>query len=262
MSEDIFSSAMELSVADTKVEETKTEALAEVEETKAEPVETLETLENLSEKTEDNIPLKKFMAEKNARRDAEAKAKELEAEISNLRNSPKSDNQIKLDVSYLSDKHGIDEEVLRDILEASYSMSKDKIKQELEQEFNPKLAEFEGMKKEKEKQVFETKFQNTLNSTLEEMPEFKDLVDTEDLKTWIRSGQYSKLSLPQLIEQKYGKFVVGKKAIENNITSGRETALPSKTDVLTDEQFLQLDTNPELKKRWAEGLEERLRRSF
>jgi len=257
MSEDILGSAIELNVAkeekvaeETKVEETKVETKTEAE--------TLESLENLAEKADDAIPLKKYMAEKNARRDVEAKARELEAELTALRNSPLSKDEVKLDVRSLSEKHNIDEEALRDILQASYNMSKEKIKAELEREINPKLAEFETLKKDKEKQAFEAKFANHLELVLKDMPEYTELIDQNDLKTWIKSGQYSKLNLPQLIEQKYGKFVVGKKSIESGYNASRETEMPDMKN-LTDKDYARLETDPEFKKEWAKGLPDRLR---
>ena len=256
--EEILSSTVELN---TEPNEPQEEIVAvEPAKEEIEQQETLESLETLSEKSEDVVPLKKYMAEKNAKRDLEHKAKELETELAKLRENPyKSNRDIKLDVKSLSDKHGIDEEVLSDILNASYTMTKDKVKAELEQEFTPKLAEFEQIKREKEKQDFESKFNNLVSQSLAEMPEYTDLVDREDLKTWVKSGQYSKLTLPQLIEQKYGKFVVGKKTIESSHAS-KQVELPDTSKPLSDDQYLKLDTDPELRKKWAEGLTERMKR--
>lgn len=255
--DEILSSPVELSAGTTP----PTPEVAEVkEETKPLEVETLESLETLSEKTEDAVPLKKYMAEKNAKRDAEAKAQQLEAEIAQLRNNPyKSNQDIKVDVQSLSEKHGIDAEVLSDILNASYNMTKEKVKAELEQEFTPKLAEFEQIKREKEKQDFESKFNNLVEASIAEMPEYANLVDKEDLKQWVKSGQYSKLTLPQLIEQKYGKFVVGKKTLETSHAS-KQVEKPDTSKPLTDDQYLKLDSDPELRKEWADSLIERAKR--
>lgn len=260
--EEILSSSVELST-EQKPTESVTEEVAKVEEVPSKqpkPEETLESLETLSEKTDDAVPLKKYMAEKNAKREAEAKAKLLESEIAKLRENPyKSNEDIKVDVNSLSEKHGIDPEVLNDILNASYSMTKEKVKAELEQEFVPKLAEFEQIKREKEKHDFEEKFNSLLNQSLKEMPEFSNLVDKDDLKQWVKSGQYSKLTLPQLIEQKYGKFVTGKKTLESSHAS-KSIEKPDTSKPLSDEQYLQLDSNPELRKEWAGSLIERAKR--
>lgn len=253
--EDIISSSVELNTEKTEPEK---EEVKEVEQ--KQPEETLETLETLSEKSEDVVPLKKYMAEKNAKRDAEHKAKELEAELTKLRENPhKSSEDIKFDVKSLAQKHDISEEVLSDILNASYNLTKDKVKAELEQEFTPKLAEFENIKRDKERQEFETKFSIVLEQSLADMPEYSNLVDKEDLKQWVKSGQYSKLTLPQLIEQKYGKFVVGKKTIETSHASKQVESIDT-SKPLSDEQYLKLDTDPNLKKEWAEGLIERAKR--
>jgi len=259
--DEILSSSVELST-EKKVEPTP--EVEQPEETKPQEEqpqkETLESLETLSEKTDDSVPLKKYMAEKNAKRDVEAKVKQLEAEITKLRENPyKSNQDIKVDVKSLSEKHGIDEEVLSDILNASYSMTKDKVKAELESELSPKLAEFEQIKREKEKQDFEAKFNNLVEASLNEMPEYANLIDKDDLKQWVKSGQYSKLTLPQLIEQKYGKFVVGKKTLENSYAS-KQVEKTDTSKPLSDDQYLKLDTDPQLRKEWSESLLERAKR--
>lgn len=258
--EDILSSSVELSAETANTVET-VEAKEEEKPLEELPQkETIESLETLSEKTDDSVPLKKYMAEKNAKRDAEAKAQQLEAELTQLRNNPyKSNQDIKVDVKSLSEKHGIDEEVLSDILNASYNMTKEKVKSELEQEFTPQLAELDKIKRDKEKQDFETKFNNLVDASIAEMPEYANLVDKDDLKQWVKSGQYSKLTLPQLIEQKYGKFVVGKKTLESSHAS-KQIEKPDTSKPLTDDQYLKLDTDPELRKEWAGSLIERAKR--
>lgn len=219
------------------------------------PKETLEHLETLAEKTDDAIPLKKYMAEKNAKREAESKVAELQAELEKARNAPKSETPAS--VRAISEQYDISEDVLNAILNASYTMTKDKVREELEAEFSPKLAEFETIKQEKTKHEFETKFNDALTDTLNDMPEYKDLVDTDDLKTWVKSGKYSKLNLPQLIEQKYGKFVQGKKTIEQGY-SAKEVDVVDVSN-MTDNDYMKLDSDPALKEKWAKNLPDRLR---
>lgn len=219
--------------------------------------ETLESLEEASTTTSDAVSLKRFMNEKNARRDAETKAKELETEIARLRESGKSEKEVQVDVKSLSDKHGIDEEVLSDILNASYNLTKNKVREELEAELSPKLAEIEQIKREKEVQTFENKFESILSDAIKSMPEYKDLIDKDDVKDWVKSGKYTKLTMSELLEQKYSKFVTGKKSIESG-QSVRESVVPDVSN-MTNEDYINLDKNPELKKKWAEGLEDRLR---
>lgn len=253
--DEILNTPMEMTVGDTKeVDNLDTQPIEDIVET---PQETLESLEESAVSTSDAVPLKRFMSEKNARRDAETKAKELEQEIANLRESGKSGNEVKLDVKSLSDKHGIDEEVLSDILNASYNLTKNKVREELEAELSPKLAEMEQIKKDREIQSFENKFEQILSDALKSMPEYGDLIDKNDVKDWVKSGKYSKLTMQELLEQKYSKFVTGKKSIESG-QSVREVSTPDVSN-MTSEDYLRLDKDPELKKKWAAGLEDRLR---
>jgi hypothetical protein len=250
----ILSSPVELNT-DPSAEQPKEEIQKEVKPVEEVPQEKLVSLEEFAKSTNDAVPLAKYMSEKNARRDAEVKAKELETELTRLREAPTS--EVDVDVKSLSDKHGIDEEVLRDILNASYTMTKGKVREELEAELSPKLAEIEQIKRDKEVQTFENKFENILSDTIKSMPEYKDLIDKQDVKDWIKSGRYSKLTMAELIEQKYSKFVTGKKSIENG-QSVKESVVPDVNN-MTNEDYINLDKNPELKKKWAESLEDRLR---
>jgi hypothetical protein len=263
MLDEILSSSVELNTeikTESNNEEVeKVEEAPKVETPKA-PEETIEALETLSEKSDDVVPLKKYMVEKNAKRDAEAKAEALEAEIAKLRENPSlSNSSVQVDLDALHEETGVDKDILTSILRASYNMTKNEVKAELEKEFMPKLAEMEQIKREKEQQEFNNKFNSMVEQSLAEMPEYVGLVDKDDLKQWVKSGQYSKLTLPQLIEQKYSKFVVGKKTIESSHASKQvEKADVSKP--LTQEQYLQLDNDPELRKEWAESLTERLKK--
>lgn len=250
--EDIMSLSTELSV-----EETAQETPVETEE--APEGEPIETLEALSEKAEDRVPLKKYMEEKRARKELEEQAQTLAQELERIRNSGANNYQVSYDLSELSEKHNVDEDVLRDIVEASYAINKDRLKAELESDINPKLAEFESMKQEKQKQNFENTFNKLLNESLSEMPEYADVIDKDDLKTWITSGRYSKLTLPQLIEQKYGKFVGSKKSIDGGYTPGRESSLPNPEN-MTDKDWTNIENDPALKDKWKGSLEDRLRK--
>ncbi len=250
--EDIMSLSTELSV-----EETAQDTHEEVDDTpQGEPLETLETL---SEKAEDRVPLKKYMEEKRARKELEEQAQTLAQELERIRNSGANTREVNYDLSRLSEKHNVDEDVLRDIVEASYAINKDRLKAELENDINPKLAEFESMKQEKQKQNFENTFNGLLKESLSEMPEYSDIIDKDDLKTWITSGKYSKLTLPQLIEQKYGKFVGSKKSIDGGYTPGREAVVPNPEN-MTDKDWTNIENDPALKDKWKGSLEDRLRK--
>ena len=218
--------------------------------------ETIEQLETLVEKADDAIPLKKYMAEKNARREAEKKAKELESEITKLRTQPQSETPAS--IKAIAEQYDINEDVLKAIVDVSRTMTKQEVREELEAELNPKLAEFEKIKQDKTRVEFENKFNTMLDETFKEMPEYKDLVDIDDLKTWVKSGKYSKLSLPQLIEQKYSKFVVGKKTLEQGHSSREVPEVDVKN--MSNEDYLKLDSDPTLREKWAGSLEDRLRK--
>lgn len=221
--------------------------------------ESIESLESAGEKADDRVPLRKYMEEKKARQEIEERAQSLAQELERVRVSGNQGNDTNFDLSYLSQKHNIDEDVLRDIVNATYSITKDSVRAELEQDIAPALSELNSIKREKEQQKFESQFNKLLNESLEEMPEYSSLVDKDDLKEWIKSGKYSKLTMPQLIEQKYGKFVGAKKTIDGGYTASRETTIPDPSN-MTDKDWVEIENNQELKKKWQGSLEDRLRK--
>lgn len=244
----------EEAVAPEVKEETKAPA-----EVKPEPKDEVTLGELASEPKEnkaDSIPLKKYMDEKNARRQAEARVKELQDAI----DEASGDNTLdKAGIKELSDKHGISESVVKDLVKMSAQATRAQVKAEIEEELSPQMEEIEKSKAEKAQAEFDAKLGGAIDAVLKDSPEFADVVDREDIKSWIQSGKYSKLTLTQLVEQKYGKFVTGKKKpIEDDYTPDRTGDLPD-TSKMTDEDYLRLDKDPALREKWAKDLPNRLR---
>lgn len=251
---DILGSSVELS--------TEPVAATEPTEPEKEPVKEYEPIESLSEiveKADDRVPLKKYMEEKRARQELEEQAQTLAQELERVRNSGIQGYDTNFDVDYLSQKHNIDADVLRDIINATSAITSEAVRAKVNEEIAPALSELTGIKREKEQKKFDDQFNKILSESIEDMPEYKDLIDKDDLKEWIRSGKYSKLTMPQLIEQKYGKFVGAKKTIDGGYTPGRESSIPDPTN-MTDEDWVNIDKNPDLKKKWQGSLEDRLRK--
>lgn len=220
-------------------------------------IETLDSIAKLADKrTDESVPLRKYMDEKKAHKETEARAKELEAELEAIRNQPKS-KETAYDVKALSDKHGIDEEVLSDILNASYTMTKQKVREELESELSPKLAKLDAIENDKKAQDFNTKFENMVAETLNELPEYAGIIDKDDLKDWVLSGKYSKLSMAQLVEQKYSKFVTGKKTLESSNPSREQTTVDINN--LTEADWARMDSDPSLRKQYNDNFEDRMK---
>lgn len=231
----------------------------ETTETTVEPTgnDTLDSIAKLAERNDESVPLRKYMDEKKARKEVETRAKELEAEIEALRNKPKGLEKTVYDVKALSDKHGIDEEVLSDILNASYTMNSEKIRKELENELSPKLAKLDEIENANKTNDFNVKFESIIAETLNELPEYANIIDKNDLRDWVLSGKYSKLSMAQLVEQKYGKFVQGKKTLETSNPSKEATQVDISN--LTDEDWNRMNNDPELRKKYSENFGDRLK---
>jgi hypothetical protein len=239
-----------------KTEEAEAPVVEKTEEAPKEDEVSIEDLAGpLPETKSDAIPLKKYMSEKNARKEAEAQVKDLQKAILDNANDKALDSDA---IRELSQKHDISEEALRDLIKVSSNATRAQVKKEIEDELSPQIQELETAKAERAQRDWNKKFNTAVSNTLTDMPEFTELVDKDDIKDWVQSGKYSKLTLPQLIEQKYGKYVKGKKSMDGDYAPAREHEIPDVHN-MTDGDYANLDKDPALKAKWKEGLEDRLR---
>lgn len=187
----------------------------------------------------ENVPMARLNKEINRR-------KELEREIAELKaNPPKSAVEINASIKQLAEEHNVDPEFL-DKFAAS-------VRSQLEDSFDERLRPLTEKKQAKER---EDKFTNLYNKTLAEMPEFGEVVNGEVIKQLAFNPANANKTLPQLLEETYGKFVVGKKSIETTTPRGGGNVGPFDYNkaVKDTAYFKEVMANPELKAKYNEEM--------
>lgn len=169
----------------------------------------------------DSVPFNKFIKEKEKR-------KALEKELADLRKQLSQDD----DVDDVEDEPEVK-----------------KLAQKLEQ--------LEGDKK---REQLEAKFMQHFNKTLEDFPEYKDVVNVDVIKKLAFDPANSTKTYKQLLDETYGKSLVGRRTIET--TTPRGGAKDTKVDIeraKTDAAYRhEVLADPELRKQYNESLTDRI----
>lgn len=202
------------------------------------------------EKPANQVPESVFLKEKSARKDLEKKVKELEETIK----SGATKSEVSADIESIAKEYDIDPSFLDKFAKTIRSETETKLKSELDSKFKP----IEDKEKEtKINAAFETHF----NKALESMPEFKDIVNPQVIKSLSLLPQNVNKTFPQLIEETYGNAITGKRTIPTTTPGGGKEPAPldiqrAKKDTA---YFQEIMANPKLK---AEYNDKMLREGF
>lgn len=220
----------------------------------------IETLESVSEldkaqvpSKEETVPLKKYMAEKNERRSLEERTEQLQGEIAKLKRNMvgMSVGQVSDELKTLAADHNVDESFLAQLVGTVQKATKEEITKELQGNVDSRLSVFEQAEN---KRQMEAKLESMLSKALGEMPEYKEVVNQDVIKTLAVQPSNAKKTMQQLIEETYEAALGGKKTLEQG-THGRSKMEPEYTD-----NFDEIESNPEAREKWSANTEQVLRK--
>lgn len=195
------------------------------------------------------VPEATFLEEKKARKQAEKDLRALQKTI----DEGGSAADVSEDIDAIAEEHNIDPKFLKKLASAIEKTAERKAEEKLEAKMKPIEARERAEKVEK---VFATHF----DKAMAEMPEFKDVVNREVIKTLSLDSANQNKTFAQLIEETYGNALGGKRTLETTTPRGGKTT--DKVDVAraTKDQghLKEVLANPETKAEYNEGLIERL----
>jgi len=242
-------------VATPKEEAVKVETPAA--ETPAEPVvepvvEKPKTMEDIQKeivpevKPKETVGLDKFLKEKSDRKAAEKRIQELEDIIKDGA-SPK---EIATNIDAIAAKYpDVSKDFLEDVAAVITAQVESRADARIEERVKPLEA------KETAKKIDDV-FQKHFTSTMESMPEFKDIVNPEVIKTLSLDPKNSKKTFKEIIEETYGNALTGKRTIETTVPGGGKDTEP--LDFAKARQnaayFDQVMDNPRLKAEYNERM--------
>jgi len=208
------------------------------------------TPEQPPERKENQVPESAFLKEKMARKELEKKVKELEESVRN----GASNKEVSADIASIAKEYDIDPNFLDKLTKTIRSETESKLKEEIDSKFKPL--------EEKERSAGIDKiFNQHYNAAIEKMPEFKDVVNPNVIKSLSLLPQNANKTFAQLIEETYGNAITGKRTIQSTSPAGgKETGpLDYQRAVKDPAYFKEVMADPKLK---AEYNDKMLRSGF
>lgn len=194
-----------------------------------------------------DVPLAIFLEKKK-------EAKALEKELSDLKQQIKdgaTKSEAKAELKDIAEKYDVDPNFLSELSTIIYS----KAKGDVEETLKSKLQPLED--KEREEKINKA-FNEHYEKVIEELPEYADVINKDIIKSLSLLPQNANKTFQQIIEETYGKTVTGKKTLETATPrGGKETSLDM-SRINDPEYFKRVMENPELKKKYNEGLTSRI----
>lgn len=215
-----------------KPEEKQEETIADALETK--------------KKEQKLVPEAVLLEYKNANKELKRDLKELKQLIE----SGATKKEISSDIKALADEHNVDPDFLQKFAAA--------IKKSTEEEISAKVKPFE--EKERQEKI-NTLFEDHFKKAIEKMPEYKDVVNKDVIKTLSLNPANQNKTFTQIIEEAFGHLIKGKKTLESSSPSGKEESQDVDFDkaVKDAKYFSEIMANPLLKEKYNKGLAERLK---
>jgi hypothetical protein len=187
------------------------------------------------------IPEAPFLEIKNQNKELKKELKELKTLIESGAKQP----EVNSSLLEIAEEHNVDIEFLKKLS----ATIKDQAKQEAEREYEAKMRPLEEKERFTKKEAI---FNYHFERTLDEMPEYKGIVNKDVIQSLASLPQNANKTFPQILEESYGHLVKGKKSID----SGSQTRQYTEeiTDVDFDranndtEYFKKVMSNPKTKK--------------
>lgn len=235
--------------AEEQVNNTEAVTEAEVKDQKEETVG--EAISEKKVEKPESVPLASFLELKKDNKELAKQLKEIQKSIE----AGASKKEVSTDLRALAEEHNVDVDFLTKLSDALKAQNE----KDIDEKVSAKLKPLEDKEKqEKINAIFEEKF----GKALEAMPEYKDIVNKEVIKSLSLNPAYQNKTWRQIIEGAYGHLITGKKTLESSTARGGKD---DNQDVDIDragkdsKYFSEVMANPELKKKYNASLAERLK---
>jgi len=177
--------------------------------------------------------------------------KELKEEIRSLKKDFDSKGSVTSDLNMrdLASKHDVSEDLVADLANA--------IESKTVGAFEERFKSIEA--KDKQKDV-KAALDKHFAEAIEEMPEYKDIVAPDVIKSLALKAENQDKTFSQLIEETYSRAITGKRTVESTTPRGGQD--PQTVDIKkaqTDPAyFKEVMADPDLKAQYNDGIENRI----
>lgn len=197
----------------------------------------------------ETVPLADFLELKKSNKELKKSMKELEKRLGD---DPAAD--VSQDIDAIAEEHNIDKDFLKKLTKS--------IRSEIEKDTDAKVASKLKPFEEKDRaEKIDAAFKTHFTKAMENLPEYKGIVNAEVIKTLSLNPQNANKTFTQLIEETYGHAVSGKRTIEPTKPGGGKepTEIDYERAAKDSAYFKEIMANPDLKKKYNTNLEKRLR---
>lgn len=176
-------------------------------------------------------------------------AKDLK-DLKTLVESGATKKEVSTDIKALADKHNVDADFLSEFAET--------VRKEASADAEAKIKPIEEKENAKKRDEI---FNEHFDKTLEELPEFKKLVNKDVIRSLAFDPKNANKTFAQIFQESYGHLVTGKKTLEPTKPRGgaKDTGIDFSRARSDSEYFKEIMADPELKKKYNEDLPNRLR---
>jgi hypothetical protein len=160
--------------------------------------------------------------------------------------------EVSKSIKDLAEKHNVDAEFLRDFADA--------VKKEAEAEVEEKVsARIKPITDKESADKVDKIFSEHFDKTLEAMPEYKAVVNKEVIKSLALDPKNANKTFAKIFEEAYGHLVTGKRTLETTKPRGGkdDTEIDFAKARKDAEYFKEIMSDPQLKKKYNEGIAER-----
>lgn len=159
------------------------------------------------------VPEAAFLEEKKGRKEVERENKELKRQLEEALASGGTGTEIASDIEAIGKKHNVDPGFLRDLT----STLETRLKRDTSETVSKILKPIEeGNRQERINKAFDTHF----SQAMENMPEFKGVVNKEAIKSLSLDPRNANKTFSQIIEETYGSALPGRRTIEDTRPGG------------------------------------------
>ncbi len=248
---------MDKSRENTPVEEVKSNEPTISEVAEGQPVqaeqpkeETIGEVLKEESKKDDSVPLATFLEMKNSNKELQKQMNELKESIE----KGASKKEVTQSMKDLAEQHGVDIDLLSDIV----STVRTQVESEVEGKVNEKLKPLQD--KERAAQV-DAIFQTQFARSMERLPELKDIVQPQVIKSLSQIPANQNKTFTQLIEETYGHLVQGRRSLDEGSTrAGRDDSM--EVDMVKAKKdpayFKEVMSDPNLKAKYNKDLASRV----
>lgn len=217
-------------------------------EPKEEPIveKTIEETLKVEDKKERTVPESALLKQKSEKK---ALAKELKELKNSIEDGAKS-GEIGKTLDEISEKHDVSKEFLKDLIDA---LTPTDIDDKIDLRLKPLNDEARANK-------INTLFEKEYKRTLETMPEFKNIVNKDIVKSLTLDPANRKKTFSKIIEDAYGHLIIGKRTLEKTKPKGGNEAagIDYERAKIDTKYFKEIMANPAQKEKYNKGLADRI----